>query len=204
MPARPVKFTRYCLTQWISKLPGSFEIHWVRQNLISMVLFGIKDLWTSAMTVQLKSNLFIGPVNIFLNFWHCYKSDWLVQDSVDSSASAMELPQSCAKPSIGEINPEQDGWPFPRDILECISWTKITVLCLKLMKKIFLCSFKFSTQRVNTCIPNTHLSIERVRGRHLWPPGYWDGSHTPPQDTLGQCCPVCHGHWGCKYDSVQY
>ena len=24
-------FTKYCLTQWISKLPGSFEIHWVRQ-----------------------------------------------------------------------------------------------------------------------------------------------------------------------------
>ena len=23
--------TDYCLTQWISKLPGSFEIHWVRQ-----------------------------------------------------------------------------------------------------------------------------------------------------------------------------
>ena len=26
-------FTKYCLTQWISKLPGSFEIHWVRQYL---------------------------------------------------------------------------------------------------------------------------------------------------------------------------
>ena len=25
------KFTRYCLTQWISRLQGSFEIHWVRQ-----------------------------------------------------------------------------------------------------------------------------------------------------------------------------
>ena len=24
-------FTKYCLTQWISKLQGSFEIHWVRQ-----------------------------------------------------------------------------------------------------------------------------------------------------------------------------
>ena len=31
MPARPMKFTRYCLTQWISKLSGCFEIHWVRQ-----------------------------------------------------------------------------------------------------------------------------------------------------------------------------
>ena len=35
-------FTKYCLTQWISKLPGSFEIHWVRQYLVNcMGLAGI-------------------------------------------------------------------------------------------------------------------------------------------------------------------
>ena len=28
-------FTKYCLTQWIPKLPGSFEIHWVRQYLVN-------------------------------------------------------------------------------------------------------------------------------------------------------------------------
>ena len=39
MPARPVKLTEYCLTQWISKLPESFEIHWVRQYLVNVVLF---------------------------------------------------------------------------------------------------------------------------------------------------------------------
>ena len=27
-------FIKYCLTQWISKLPRSFEIHWVRQYLV--------------------------------------------------------------------------------------------------------------------------------------------------------------------------
>ena len=26
-------FTKYCLTQWISNLPGSFKIHWVRHYL---------------------------------------------------------------------------------------------------------------------------------------------------------------------------
>ena len=35
-------FTKYCFAQWISKLPGSFEIHWVRQYLINfMGLVGI-------------------------------------------------------------------------------------------------------------------------------------------------------------------
>ena len=35
-------FTKYCLTQQILKLPGIFEIHWVRQNLVnSMGLAGI-------------------------------------------------------------------------------------------------------------------------------------------------------------------
>ena len=28
-------FSKYCLTQWISKLQGSFEIHWVRQYLVN-------------------------------------------------------------------------------------------------------------------------------------------------------------------------
>ena len=28
-------FTKYWLIQWISKLPGSFEIHWVRQYLVN-------------------------------------------------------------------------------------------------------------------------------------------------------------------------
>ena len=37
------KITRYCLTQWISKLSGSLEIHWVRQYLVIVVLFGIRD-----------------------------------------------------------------------------------------------------------------------------------------------------------------
>ena len=35
-------FTEYCLTQWISKLPGSFETHWVKQYLVNfMGLSGI-------------------------------------------------------------------------------------------------------------------------------------------------------------------
>ena len=35
-------FTQYCLTLWISKLPGSFEIHWARQYLVNfMALAGI-------------------------------------------------------------------------------------------------------------------------------------------------------------------
>ena len=30
-------FTKYCLTQCISKLPGSFEIHWVSQYLVNFM-----------------------------------------------------------------------------------------------------------------------------------------------------------------------
>ena len=28
-------YSKYCLIQWISKFPRSFEIHWVRQNLVN-------------------------------------------------------------------------------------------------------------------------------------------------------------------------
>ena len=50
MPARPLKFTRYCLTQRISKLTGSKPV--------------------LKMTAQLKNKLHAGPVNILPNFWH--------------------------------------------------------------------------------------------------------------------------------------
>ena len=36
-------------------VPGSFEIHWVRQYLTNVVLFGIKDLYTPEVTVKPKS-----------------------------------------------------------------------------------------------------------------------------------------------------
>ena len=32
-------YTKYCLTQWISKLPESFEIHWV-SNAVTGQLYG--------------------------------------------------------------------------------------------------------------------------------------------------------------------
>ena len=60
MPATPTQCTRYCLTQWISKLLESFEIHWGIHYIVNVVLFGIEDL-----------EIYARPVNIFPNFWHC-------------------------------------------------------------------------------------------------------------------------------------
>ena len=44
-----MKFNSYDPTQWISKLAMNFEIHWVRQHLVNVFLFGVKDLYTSEM-----------------------------------------------------------------------------------------------------------------------------------------------------------
>ena len=59
-------------TQLISKLLVSFEIHWVRQYRWT------KDLYTYEMTIKLKSNLSIRPVNDFPNFlhWNCIKTNY--------------------------------------------------------------------------------------------------------------------------------
>ena len=57
------KFIRYYPTQWISKLQGSFCIHWVRHKFVNVVLF--------EMTVKGKNNLLTGAANIFPNFWRC-------------------------------------------------------------------------------------------------------------------------------------
>ena len=61
MPSRPVKFPWYCFTHWISKLSGPFEIHWMRQYLVTV-----------------KSNLYIGPVHIFPDFLHCDMTPYLL------------------------------------------------------------------------------------------------------------------------------
>ena len=66
--ARPIQFSKYHVTQWISKLAESFEIHWVRKYLVNVVLFGIKDLQTSEMAVKLKCNLYVRSKDIFLVF----------------------------------------------------------------------------------------------------------------------------------------
>ena len=60
LPARPVEFTRYCLTQWISKLSMNFGIRWVRQRLLNVVSFGINDFWNSRQA----QDLYVGPVNL--------------------------------------------------------------------------------------------------------------------------------------------
>ena len=43
-------FTKYCLTQWISKLPRSFEIHWVRQYLANVM--GLAGMLNTRFTTQ--------------------------------------------------------------------------------------------------------------------------------------------------------
>ena len=47
MTTKPVKFTRYWLTQWISKLPRSFEIHWVSQYLMNIFIWNkeLVNIW---------------------------------------------------------------------------------------------------------------------------------------------------------------
>ena len=76
MPERRVKFTRYCRTESMLKLPGAFEIHWVRQCLVNVVLFEIIVLYISKMTVKIKSNLYVRLINVFTNFWRCYRLRW--------------------------------------------------------------------------------------------------------------------------------
>ena len=45
-----------------------YSVHRVRQYLLNVVSFGIKDLYISEMTVNLNSNLYTGTMNISLIF----------------------------------------------------------------------------------------------------------------------------------------
>ena len=67
MPTRPIKLIRYCIIQWISKLPGSFEIPWVR--VLSKCSFiwntGPVNIWNEHIA---QKNLYAGHVSVFPNF----------------------------------------------------------------------------------------------------------------------------------------
>ena len=61
-----VYFTKYCLTQRISKLPRSFEIHWVRQYLVNCLgLMGIVNA-TVYKTELIFTGLGLGKLSYFL------------------------------------------------------------------------------------------------------------------------------------------
>ena len=50
-------FTKYCLTQWISKFPGSFEIHSVRPHLVNFMGLAGKVNATVYMTKPIFKDL---------------------------------------------------------------------------------------------------------------------------------------------------
>ena len=64
----------YYLTQWLSKPSGSFEIHWVREYLVNVIVFGIKylyevwDLWCETCSLK-----WCDGVIIFAKCWQKLK-----------------------------------------------------------------------------------------------------------------------------------
>ena len=65
---------------WMSQFPGNFEIHRVRQYLVSVVLVGIKEMKTSKMTIRLKSYFYNGPVHLFPIILHYM---WYFETTLD-------------------------------------------------------------------------------------------------------------------------
>ena len=63
-------FTKYFLTQWISKLPGSFEINWVSQYLVNVMgLVGIVNATVNAWQIVLIFNTAYLPFITVIQFW---------------------------------------------------------------------------------------------------------------------------------------
>ena len=69
-PWNAITFTEYCLTQWISKLPGSFEIHWVRQYLVNFV-----DPTGPSKRNSLEDWLLMSPLILTPSHQRCYIYD---------------------------------------------------------------------------------------------------------------------------------
>ena len=67
----------------VFKAPSIFDIHWVRQYLLNIVLFRMKDLKgvNICNDVKLKSKSYVGSVNIFPIFLHCKSQRWKTQSN---------------------------------------------------------------------------------------------------------------------------
>ena len=100
MSAKLGKFNRYCLTQWISKLPGSFEIHWVTVlfccwNWNILVQLGLNTMAADALapcivstSAAMKLNM---PVHVFYMFHQVWiSSNWAIW-SGDQSLKKMHI-----------------------------------------------------------------------------------------------------------------
>ena len=65
-------FTKHCLTQWISKFPGSFEIHWVRQYLVNFtgvvgIVSATKPSQFSQVAGMAHGPVFFTPDSVFVS-----------------------------------------------------------------------------------------------------------------------------------------
>ena len=60
-------FIKYCLTQWISYLPGVVKIHWVRQYLVNFTGLAGKVNVTVYKTGPILTSLGHGELSLFLH-----------------------------------------------------------------------------------------------------------------------------------------
>ena len=82
-------FTKYCLTQWIPKLIGSFEIHWVRQCLINFTGMAGKVNDAVDKTEPIVTGLGYGKLSYFLTL--LYYGHWRIRGTGNQAAYGMVL-----------------------------------------------------------------------------------------------------------------
>ena len=97
------------------KAPGE-PWNLLRQYLVNVVLFWTKDLWTSELTVKLKSNLYVGPVNIFSNFFtlmtHCCCSHSIIKKIQEIITCITSRRYTLLLPTINLVTNEE-GFSVP-------------------------------------------------------------------------------------------
>ena len=98
-----MKFNRYCL-------PFSVEIHRVRQYLVNVLLFGIKDRLTSEITANFEGNLYIKPVKKIQIFTLCIMYYFCSRHFKFNCNYYIHIM------TFNVVGPEYSGWPFADSI----------------------------------------------------------------------------------------
>ena len=126
------------------KATGIFEIHWVRQYLVNIVLFQIKTCKHLKWLSKLESKVNVRPVNIFANFWHwyCVQCHYVLWSLDDDVWHGLDIKNVIATLPIGAdlntLRPRQNGRHFPDDIFKCVILNENVWISIKIALK-FVC-----------------------------------------------------------------
>ena len=147
-----ITFTKYCLTQWISKPPRGFEIHWVRQYLVSFIglvgrvsatLYKTKPIFNTSQSWKI---VLIFTLHMqYKSYWTVFHLNLTVYDWFQQINLFHHMPAYNGKLLFGGHTILSDKCQLP--VLS------VSVACIGCLHKNIIYWYIWRNSKHSTCIP---------------------------------------------------